>query len=236
MSELDERTLTPMAVAAPRYQGDPSRYAPDMRTVYGAPIGRSLPGTATSTPLHSGALQLFLPHGQDLGTCEHIICELCDHAQVHPAIMHWGDEQATVGRGYWVRAELPHLMELNKTMQKQQVVGMAPVLMVPPPDTYTNQAHGRVIIPFMDGRMGVPAVSGEDMAWLYRILSDGRRMVLEHVDFNGIHLGCSDTDESIEWSLNRVRAKFDTTVLHNLGMSAFQSKSVNIEKYPVVIL
>lgn len=235
MAEIDERTLTPMAEAAPRYHGDRSTYAPNLMTTTGMHIGRSLPGERLTNSQHAGALQVFLAHDRDLAECERVICGFCDHAQIHPSLMRFG-EQATAGRGYWVRGELDHLLELARILVHNRMAAMAPVLMVPPtPDTYTLQSHGRVIVPFREGQFGTPCLSAEEMMWICNILSDNRRMVLEHLDFNGVHIGASDTTDTIQWSLNRIRERYQTTVLHNVGMSHFSSDSINVECYSVVI-
>lgn len=233
MTELDERTLTPMVVATPRYDGDLTLYAPDLMTPAGFHIGRSLPGLATSTAIHSGALQLFIGHDQNIADCEALMRRYCDHAQIHPATM-YAHNRATVGRGYWVRAGLTDLMELCALTQR--VVAMPPVLMVPPAGYVSPQAHGRVVVPF-DGTIGTPIVDAAGLSWLRRTLSaNGTRAVVQHLDFNGVHMGTSGIEADIEQSLAVVCARYDTTILHDTGMTRFSSSHINVECYPVVIL
>lgn len=235
--EIDERTLTPQAAnTPPRYHGDPTHYAPDMKTPSGFFIGRSLPGTNVTPTTHGGALQLFVAHNEALEACEDVIRGYCDHAQVHPGILHLHGD-ALAGRGYWVRAELPSLLSLAAKVDATNMVAMPPVLMVPAPGAVTTQSHGRVVVPFKDGVIGESILSAVELAWLRHVLSDGgTRPILEHLDFNGSHYGTSDDDAKIKAALDIVRSKYETTVFANVGMTHFQSNKINIEQYPVQIL
>lgn len=236
MTEIDERTLTEMIEAKPRYQGDRTRYAPNMSTVHGFKIGRSLEGKAVGAehgPVHSGALQVFIPGHADLPTCESIITEHCDHAQIHPAVL-WVDGESTYGRGYWIRSALPKLYALAQFLADR--LSMSPVLMVPPEGVEPPTEHGRVIVPFVDGVIGKSIMNPDELDWLRQTLSQRRRHVLEHLDFNGTHFGMQDSREDVLSCIGIVRERYEVSTQHNLGMSHFQSDLLNVESYPVVVL
>lgn len=234
MAEIDERTITAMKEATPRYPGDRTMYAPDMTTPSGFHIGRSLPGNNLTDHPHNGALQLFLPHIANLAHCEQIICDYCDHAQVHPSILHVNGMRV-IGRGYWVRGNLNSLVWLNDDIKAQLL--MPGVIMVPPEGVEPPTSHGRVVVPCQEHDLGKPSISGDEMADLRRILSDnGKRPLLEHLDFNGWHLGTTDQTPIIEECLERVRQAHNVSTLHNAGMTHFKSDTINLESYPVVVL
>jgi hypothetical protein len=234
MAEIDERTITVMAVAYARYEGDRTMYAPNLQTPSGFHIGRSLPGNNTTPDMHNGALQLFLPHTQDVGHCERIIADYCDHAQIHPARLTINDG-CVMGRGYWVRGNLNALRWLNGDISERLV--MPGVIMVPPVGVEPPTSHGRVVVPCVDGNLGSLILRPEEMEWLRNVLTDnGKRPLLEHLDFNGWHLGTTDQTPEIEKCIATVRERFETSSMHNAGMTHFKSANVNAEIYPVVVL
>lgn len=236
MVELDERLLTPLGVAVARYVGDTTAYAPDLTTPTGFHIGRTLPGLALSPVVHGGALQLFIAYDQDLSACEATICAYCDHAQIHPATLYM-DKRAIVGRGYWVRGHLTDLMQLCVVCKRTGMSALTPVLMTPPAGYVSPVSHGRVVVPFRDGTVGTSILSPNAHSWLRRTLSDGgHRPVLEHLDFNGRHMGTTDTEDNIRTTLDTIRDRFTTSDLHNSGMTKFQSHLLNLESYQVVQL
>jgi hypothetical protein len=232
MTEIDERTLTAPAPAFPRFDGDSSVFSPNYMTPRGFHIGRQVRGIWPCRPedIWTGALQVFVPGTLPLRECDDLIREYCDHAQVHPAVLHI-DGKGMPGRGYWVRSELEALLMLAPKVSAYSALW--PVLMTVPDGSDVTECHGRVIVPY-DGRVGVSAFSAAQLDAIRECMSNsGARPVLEHLDFNGTHFGTTGPTLAIAETMSALSDAFDTSHIRVAGMSTFTSPRLNIEQYPV---
>lgn len=233
-AEIDERTLTPAAPAAPRYHGDTTVLSPNMHTARGFNIGRSLDGDSKSPNCHAGALHVFVSNrDNNLEIVESVIKRMCDHAQIHPGLLHTDRYSCRVGRGYWIRAELDNLVWLAPILSRM-LVEPETTLMVPAADYPANAVHGRVIVPFTEV-FGQPSLSAVEIGDIRDTLLNAGS-VFEHLDFNGTHYGVTGDERVVDYALEYIRQLHSTSDTHVVGQTTFTPTAVNIEKYPVRML
>lgn len=263
------------APAPARYPGDDSKFVPALKDAHGDYVlGRRLQGDALHVEEPGGVgpdavgMHIFIPQcrSEDTARYEAMIAAHCDHAQLHPGeigrIVN-GNLLKRVGTNYYVRGNYRDLSTLSQEL--------GPVLVHDFGSNYTEVKmmanatpggtpipggnalrHMRVIIPFAEGTpkntVGEPAVNAATRDQIMRVMSgDTGRIVVQHLDFNGLHLAADADDETLTKIEPQVRAlggQADETVhgpgghghghdVHTEGASRFVTSHLNIEKYPI---
>ena len=246
--------------APARYEGDPGAvFSPAERhhRTGRYALGRRLQGTALSKdPSTEVSLHMFIPESATTFERKHfedMIVSHSDHAQTHAGNVSYttseGGFTRVPGDNYYIRGNYKNIEELGnqiapelrstygdnqhvKIMTNQTPSGI-------PIKSGKTVEHLRVVIPFKAGTpkntVGDRVLSQNQVIALSKELSGSQhRLIVTHLDFNGMHLAISGEKEDMDKVASMLEKKgYHNKGDHEYGATRFVPTDVTYERYPI---